>query len=205
MWLGWGKRSHPISVSAQPSLMQQLGGALLPPLASNLRFCWFPKAISFLSWKGDGRMVSIPSIFTSRDKTECSHLYFSSVELTASTRRSVTATLPSSYLWNTDHSSMHVTFMTKTQMADENQENLELDDQEEATTLLLVKVFGKLYWADTEMDPLGLTIRCEYWLNADHSSMPFSWFKNGWLLKTKKILNSITKDATTLLLEFAAS
>ena len=40
---------------------------------------------------------------------------------------------------------MHVTFMTKTQMADENQENLELDDQEEATTLLLVKVFGKLY------------------------------------------------------------
>ena len=49
------KPSGPISAFAQPSLPQPLGGALLSPWSSDLRFLWFSKVLSFfvmkVAWK----------------------------------------------------------------------------------------------------------------------------------------------------------
>ena len=44
-----------------------------------------------------------------------------------------------------------------------------------------IQVCSSFSWATIEMGPPGYTIRCEYWWNADHSSIPFSWQKtNGY-------------------------
>jgi hypothetical protein len=94
--------------------------------------------------------------------------------------------------------------MTKNQMDFKNKQNLELDDQ--GGNEVPPSGWDKLGWPNPEMGPLGFPRICEPWLNADHhSSMPFSWQKTDWILKTNKISNWMTKEATTFLLVVATS
>jgi hypothetical protein len=78
------------------------------------------------------------------------------------------------YWWNADHSSLPFSWR-KIQMASEKPWKVELDEEGGNDSHILV--CGYLECANIEMGPLGLPIWCGYWWNADHSSLPFSWWK----------------------------
>ena len=90
-------------------------------------------------------------------------------------------------------------------MAFGNQANLKFNNQVGSDAHN--RVCSKLGWANLEKGLLGLTIRCESWWNADHSYMPFLSRERRANIpqKTKEILKSATKEAATLLLDFAAT
>ena len=77
------------------------------------------------------------------------------------------------YWWNAGHSSMPVPW-PKTEMAFDNQQNLEFDAQ--GDNGVPPSCWGKLDFANINVGLLCLAKECEHWWNVDHSSsMPVSW------------------------------
>ena len=81
-------------------------------------------------------------------------------------------------------STFHASFMKENEMAFEKQQNLGLDEPHGGDEVP-PSGCNKLGCASTETGLLGFPLKCEYWWNADHSSMPFHDKKTKWLLKTK--------------------
>ena len=108
-------------------------------------------------------------------------------------------TLRCEYWWNACHSSMPVSWQTIEEVYFENQPNLECNGQ--GGPDVPPSGHHNLGWANTEKGPLFLTLRCEHGWNADPSSMPVqSQNKMNFPLKTNKISNLMTKEATRFLL-----